>query len=220
MRTVLGADDAGRGPVLGPMVLAAVVINEADSDKLKNLGVKDSKLLTPKQREELYDKIINTVKGYKIIIITPQEIDVALESENSNLNTLEASKFAELINYLKADISIIDCPSNNIPAYSSQLKKMLTVKTDLQCYHKADSRFFSVGAGSILAKVTRDREIEKIQKKIKEPIGSGYPADPITKEFLKNNWDKYPEIFRHSWATYQVYSGEKKSKKQKTLGEF
>jgi len=220
MKTILGADDAGRGPVLGPMVLAAVVINEEDSNSLKSIGVKDSKLLTSKQRDDLYQKIIEIVKSHKIIIITPQEIDNAIESENSNLNTLEATKFAELINSLKADVSIIDCPSNNIPAYTAQLEKMLTVKTDLQCHHKADSKFLSVGAASIIAKVTRDKEIEKIQKKIKEPIGSGYPSDPLTKEFLKNNWDKHPEIFRHSWATYKVYSEGKESKKQKKLGEY
>ena len=77
--------------------------------------------------------------------------------------------------------------------------------------------------------MTRDREIEKIQKTIKENIGSGYPADPVTKAFLKNNWNKYPEIFRHSWSTYQAYSGGKKTikilekngpKKQKSIGDF
>ncbi|MBS3175005.1 ribonuclease HII [Candidatus Woesearchaeota archaeon] len=221
MVTVCGIDDAGRGPVIGPMIMVGILIDEKDLPKLKTLGVKDSKLLTPNQREKICKEIVKIVKDYKIIKVYPEEIDNAvLSKEGSNLNWLEADKMAEIINYLKPDKVIVDCPSNNIKAFTSYLKNKLNIKTDLKCEHKADFLFLEVGAASILAKCAREEEMESLRKKLKIECGSGYPADPITKEFLKNNWDKYPEIFRHSWSSYQQYSDGKKSKKQKTLGEF
>ena len=86
----------------------------------------------------------------------------------------------------------------------------IKVKTSLRCEHKADRDHLVVGAAAILAKVTRDREIGLIEKRIGINFNSGYPADPLTKKFLKENWNKYPEIFRHSWSTYQEYSEGKK----------
>ena len=80
--------------------------------------------------------------------------------------------------------------------------------------------FCEVSAASILAKCAREEEMEVMRKKLGIECGSGYPADPVTKEFLKNNWEKYPEIFRKSWSSYLEYSGGKRSKKQLTLGEF
>jgi len=220
MAIVCGIDDAGRGPVIGPMVLAGALINGNDLQKLKELGVKDSKLLSPKKREELYNHIISLAKNYKIIVVSPEEIDQALESDTSNLNILESKKFAQIINVLKPEKTIVDCPSNNIVAYTSYLKTLLKVDTKLECHHKADFKFIEVGCASILAKVTRDREIEKIQKRIKIDFGSGYPSDPLTKEFLKKNWNKYPDIFRHSWATFKEVSEGKSSKKQMKIGDF
>ncbi|HZX12245.1 MAG TPA: ribonuclease HII [Candidatus Nanoarchaeia archaeon] len=205
-----------RGPVIGPMVLAGVVIEEEKISSLKALGVRDSKLLTPNQREALYDKIIKTVKNHKIIIISPQEIDNAVEDKNVTLNGLEAIKFAQLINALKSDIAIVDCPSTNIKAYTEQLKLYLKEQPELRCEHKGE-RHPPVAAASILAKVTRDREVEKIKKKYNIECGSGYPNDPLCKDFLKENWDKYPEIMRKSWSTYKAYA---EGKKQTSLKEF
>ncbi len=221
-KIICGCDDAGKGPMLGPMILAGVSIEEDKIEKLKEIGVKDSKLLSPKQREEIYKKIIKIVKEYKIIKISPKEIDEAVLSKTTNLNWLEADKMAEIINSLKADKSIIDCPSPNIIKFSAYVKNKLNVKTELVAEHKAE-RFFPVGAASILAKVTRDEEIEKIQKYIPYNIGSGYPSDPITKKFLKEHGHEYPDIFRKSWATYsrfQSNNSDKKEKKQKSLSDF
>jgi len=157
----------------------------------------------------------NGASKIKYLSATPRGIF----SSSSNLNLLEAQNFAELINSLRCDEAIIDCPSTNIKAYTETLKSLLKFDTTLMCYHKAE-RFFQVGAASILAKVTRDREIEKLQSTIPEPMGSGYPSDPVTKEFLKNNWDKYPDIFRKSWSSYTAYSDGKFSNKQKNLSDF
>jgi len=217
MAVILGIDEAGRGPVIGPMVIAGVSMGEKDIGKLKKLGVKDSKLLSPKQREDMFDKIISTAKKYKAIIIQPEEIDSALRSESLNLNWLEAIKSTEIINFLNPEKAIIDCPSNNITAYKNFLKKHLKNKTELIVEHKADFKYAVVSAASIIAKVTRDNEIKKIQKKIKEPIGSGYPSDPITITFLEKNYNNYPEIFRKEWASWKKLN---KKKKQKNLKDF
>ena len=126
------------GPVIGPMVMAGILIQEKDIPKLKSLGVKDSKLLTKKKRKELFDKIKKIAKAHKIIIVQPKEIDQALESEELNLNWLEAHKAAEIINKLKPDKAILDCPSNNIPAWEAYLKKHIKIKTRLTLSHKAE----------------------------------------------------------------------------------
>ena len=212
---ICGIDEAGRGPVIGPLVMAGVLIKEKDESKLSDIGVKDSKLLTKQQRNALYDKIIKIVKKYKIIITEPEEIDKAVKGENNlNLNWLEANKSAEIINTLNPEKAIIDCPSNNINKYKDYLsKKIKDKKTELILEHKADLNYPVVAAASILAKVTRDNEIEKIKKKIKVDFGSGYPADPVTREFLEKNHHKYQKIFRKSWSSYSVLENKKKQKK-------
>ncbi len=215
-----GCDDAGRGPVIGPMVLAGISIAEKDLPFLEEIGVKDSKLLTPHQRTLIYQKIIGKFKLFKIVKLSPAEIDAAVLSSGTNLNFLEADAMASIINALKADKIIVDCPSTNIPNFTRYLQSKTVVATEISCEWKADLNHPIVGAASILAKVTRDMEIEKIKQKYTIEFGSGYPADPITQKFLKEHWKDYPEIFRHSWSTYQNVAGVKVGKKQKTLGEF
>lgn len=217
MKMIVGIDEAGRGPVIGPLVVAGVKVKECDLDKLKQLGVKDSKLIAPKKRERMYEQIINIVEDYEILVIEPKEVDEALESDNLNLNWLEAIKSAMIINKLKGDKAIVDCPSNNIQAYTDYLIIYLKDKTkELICEHKADLNYISVSAASILAKVVRDRTIEKLKIKYGN-IGSGYPSDPKTKRFLQENWSKYPELFRKTWSSYKVL--ERKSG-QESLSNF
>ncbi|MCD4666736.1 ribonuclease HII [archaeon] len=216
MVLVCGIDEAGRGPVIGPLVMSGVLLEEKDVSKLKKIGVKDSKLLEPSKREELFKEIKKIVKDYKTLIISSKEVDDALESEELNLNKLEAIKSAMIINYLKPDKAILDCPSTNIESYTYYLRTFLKVDVKLKLEHKADLKYVEVGAASILAKVTRDREISNIQSKIKENIGSGYPSDPVTQEFLKKNYKKY-DIFRKTWVSYRRLV---ESKKQKRLNEF
>lgn len=211
---ICGIDEAGRGPVIGPMVMCGVLIEESKIKELQSIGVKDSKLLSPRQRETLFKEIKPIIKDYKIIIIPPKEIDEAVESEELNLNKLEAIKSAMIINYLKPNKVILDCPSNNIKKYLDYLKIYIKDSSiEIKAEHKADLKYPIVSAASILAKVTRDREIDKIRKEIKEEIGSGYPADPITNKFLKNNYKKYPSIFRKSWASYKNLLSQKSQKK-------
>jgi len=211
MAIVCGVDEAGRGPLIGPMVIGGVSIDEKDLKKLTDLGVKDSKLLTPKKREELFPKIKEIVKDYKIIIVPVEEIDDAVNSASMNLNWLEGVKYSMAINYLDADKSFVDCPSVNTKAFEDYMRGFLKKKYNLIVENKADEKYVVVGAASILAKVTRDREIKKLRDKYGD-FNSGYPADPKTKDFLKKNYKKYPEIFRKSWASYKKVSGEKQTK--------
>ena len=204
MNTIAGLDEVGRGPVIGPLVMCGVVVEEKDIPLLAEIGVKDSKLLTERKREALFEPIKKIVKSYKLIIIEPQEIDDAVNSASLNLNFLEAIKTALILNELKPDKAIVDCPSNNIAAYKEYLQNLLTVKMDLTLEHNAE-KHLQVAAASILAKVTRDRIIETLKKKYGD-LGSGYPSDPKTKAFLLKNAKKYPELFRKSWATYKNLS--------------
>lgn len=213
MAIIFGTDEAGRGPLLGPLVMVGLIIEEKNLHKLEELKVKDSKLLTPRQREHLFDKILKVVKDKAITIISPKEIDEAVSSETINLNWLEAIKTAEMINKLKPDKVILDCPSPNTNAYADYVRKHLKNKDiEILAEHKADVKYPIVSASSIIAKVTRDREIEKIKKEIGIDFGSGYPADPVTQKFLKENYNNYPNIFRKTWSSFKRL-GKKKDKK-------
>ncbi len=216
-KSVLGIDEAGRGPVVGPLVIAGALIKEQDLDKLKSLGVKDSKLLSKKKREELLPEIKKLTKN-KIILIQPNEIDDAVDGNNTlNLNWLEANKTIELIDYFNPDVAYIDCPSPNTEKYKNYLLSNIKNKNiKLVVEHKADVNFQICSAASVLAKVTRDKEIEVIEKKYGE-IGPGYTSNPITQKFLKENWDKHPEIFRKSWISWKNHHTQKQ---QKSLKEF
>ena len=214
---VLGIDEAGRGPVIGPLVFAGVMVKEGDELKLDGIKqAKDSKLIPHKIRIEL-DKKIKQNSEYLIISTQPKEIDAALLSDDLNLNWLEAYKQAEIINKLKPDKAIIDCPSINCKAYEAYLKKLLkNPKIILVVEHKADINYPICSAASILAKVKREQEMDIIKKTYGD-TGPGYPANKTTQEFLKNNWNKYPEIFRQTWSTYKKYSN---NKDQKNLQDY
>lgn len=217
MRTQVENENSPKGPIIGPLVLAGISIEEDKIPKLKALGVKDSKLLTPKKRNYLFDKILDIAKDHKIIIVEPKEIDEALNSDSLNLNWLEAIKFAQIINYLNPDKAVVDCPSPNIKAYTEYLMVLIKDKnTNLICEHKADINHPEVSAASILAKVTRDLEIEKIKKQYGD-FGSGYLSDERTKKFFEKNWEKHPEIFRKTWTPYK---NNVNGKKQRKLNEF
>jgi ribonuclease HII len=198
------------------------LIKEEDEEKLRKINVKDSKLLTKKQRQLLYKKIIKIAEKYKIIIISPEEIDKAVKGHDGlNLNWLEANKSAEIINDLQPEKAIIDSPSNNINKYKNYLLKKIKIKSvNLVLEHKADFKYPVVAAASIIAKVARDKEIEKIKDKIKIDFGSGYMSDPKTVEFLENNYENHNELFRKSWLPYKDILNKKFQKKLENFSQF
>ncbi|KYK26302.1 hypothetical protein AYK26_05330 [Euryarchaeota archaeon SM23-78] len=195
--------------------MAIAAVDEKDEFKLKAVGVKDSKLLSPAQRQRIFNEIKDLCK-YELIKISPEEVDKAVESDDSNLNWLEADKAVILINKVKPNKVILDCPSTNLNEYKKYIQKKLNYKPKLVVEHKADLKYTIVAAASILAKVARDNEIKKLKAKHKVDFGSGYPSDPLTIEFTRKNYNKYP-FFRKSWDTWQKAI---KLGGQKKLGEF
>src|SRR3989344_4937363 len=107
-KIIVGVDEAGRGPVLGSLVMAALAFKEEDIPKLAWLGVKDSKLLSPEAREELFDRIRELVTDFRVEIIEPDAIDLSLTDEETNLNWLEAETAARIASELDPDIIIVD----------------------------------------------------------------------------------------------------------------
>lgn len=172
-------------------------------------------MLSPRQREALFDQITASVDSYKMEIIHPKEIDSAVNDPEYNLNWLEADYAAKIINALSPDIVYLDCPSTNNKAFSDYLlDKLKNKKITIVAEHKADEKYPVVSAASILAKVTRDAEIDKLRKKYGN-FGSGYPADPYTKDFIQHNYNL--PIFRKSWATWKNAAGKKN---QSNLSDF
>jgi len=223
MTITLGIDDAGRGPLIGPMILAGVLIDKNTETVLKKYKVRDSKIVLHPQRIKLAKMIKESVLAYHIVKANPEEIDTAIR-KGLNLNTLEAIKTSEIINELnnkKEKIKIVvDCPSNNPSAWKKTLYGFIDNIDNIAliCEHKADKNHISVSAASILAKVTREEEIEKLKQKFGD-FGSGYPADPKVKEFLKLKGKSlaHTGIFRKSWSTWKSLFPDKE---QATLRDF
>jgi len=206
----LGIDDAGRGPVIGPMVLAGCLIDENAEKELRKLGVKDSKDLTQKRREILEKEIKKLCISFEVVMSNPDTIDNSLE-KGINLNEVEAIMAAKIINKInnsKDKIKIvIDCPSVSILKWTDLLKMKIKNLSNLEvsCEHKADRNHIAVSAASILAKCTREKEMSKLKEKYGFEIGTGYPSDPLTCKFLEKNVIKYKDegIFRKSWASWK-----------------
>ncbi len=223
---ILGIDDAGRGPLIGPMMLAGVLVEEKDERYLKEEGVADSKQLTHPVRVRLAETVKDTAQAFHIVSASPLQIDHALNS-GINLNTLEAMRTAEIINKLNSKKEkikvIVDCPSVNTKAWRATLISYLqhTENLEVSCEHKADVNHPSVSAASILAKVAREEAVAKLQEEYGN-IGSGYPSDPVTQAFLKKNGMRLKDagIFRTTWQTWKSLFPEEGSQRQAKLFDF
>jgi ribonuclease HII len=196
---ICGVDEAGRGPVLGPMVVAAVAVEE--DTPLRQMQVRDSKKLTPARREELAVMINESCK-VEFQVVTHDEIDA--RGTRMSLNELEAAVFASLIDRLRAEVVYVDACDVNEEHFRQMVGGRLSYKPKIICEHKADDTYPIVSAASIIAKTNRDRIISEIQAEIGQDIGSGYASDPMTIQFLQK-WIKekgdLPPYTRRSWAT-------------------
>jgi ribonuclease HII len=195
---ICGVDEAGKGSVLGPLVVAAVAVPSEDA--LDDLGVKDSKLLSPKERERLYPLIRKRCR-VATVRIDAREID-AIRAEMT-LNSAVARAHAQVIAKLSPARAYVDACDVNCFRYAEMVKNNLDLVCEIVSEHHADEKFPVVSAASIIAKVTRDRAIATLSRKYGE-IGSGYPSDPVTIRFLTTWIDEHktpPPIARKSWKT-------------------
>ncbi len=197
---ILGIDEAGRGSVLGPMVIAGVIIPEKMEKVLERMGVKDSKRLVPNRRTILSRKL-KKMFDYEIVVISALEID-KMRADGINLNEIEKNAMRDLIIRLNPEKAIVDAVDVKAERFQNYLCESTGVNVIAE--HKADDKYIEVSAASIIAKAERDAQIAEINKEYIKTggIGSGYPSDPTTKKFLNNyTYDEMPEFVRKSWAT-------------------
>jgi len=203
---ICGVDEAGKGSVLGPLVVAAVGVSS--EDRLADLGVRDSKQLAPKERERLYRQIRRRCR-IATVAIDAQEIDVI--RTKMTMNACVARAHAQVITKLAPSCAIVDACDVNCFRYAEMVKAHLPSSCEIVSEHHADEKFMVVSAASIVAKVIRDREITKLVKKYGE-IGSGYPSDPVTIRWLSGYIGEHPSpppIARRSWKTVSTLVAKK-----------
>lgn len=206
---IAGVDEAGRGCVIGPMVVAGILISKEGIERILSLGNLDSKRFSRKGRERMLEIIEEIAMSSSVILISPREIDL------SSLTKLEIRATARILCELDPDVAYLDLPVPSsgrgsvtyCDAIREELRKIRPEKSlEIIGENKADSRYPVVGAASILAKVTRDREIERL-KEIYGDFGSGYPGDRRTIEFLKD-WlsrnGELPDCVRMRWRTIRI----------------
>ena len=192
---LIGVDEAGRGPVLGPLVVSAFALPKDDVSLLVEAGVKDSKQLSVKKRDELYNWITTTAeeRGWQFQIhkSSPASIDIAMAVDT--LNEHEVALFAHCVMRLQCQsdggVLQLDACDVNAERFGYNVGQRLSHWLEsgewvIDSRHRADEIFPAVAAASIIAKVERDREIEKLELEIGFPIGSGYTSDKTTQVAL------------------------------------
>lgn len=217
---VAGVDEAGRGCVIGPLVIAGILVKEETLPVLVQLGVKDSKLLSSKKREALAVEIACLAEKRLVVKLTPMEIDRVVESGRKlhKLNRLEAQTMAKIIDVLKPDVAYVDAADVIAERFRHHIQEGLSFKVKIIAEHRADKTYPVVSAASIIAKVERDREIVALTGQYGD-FGSGYLSDSKTVRFLRQ-WlqthGEYPECVRKSWKPAKQAKNEK-GKVQKKL---
>ena len=194
---ICGVDEAGRGPVLGPLVICAVGVD--DEQKLSRLGVKDSKKLTPAKRMFLEPRI-RKIARVELVEISAEELDALMK--DMTLNEIEAVKFAELVERMSPEVAYLDAADVSEENFARMVMACLTCEPRIVSKHKADINYPVVSAASIVAKVRRDARIREIEIEIGEPIGSGYASDENTMAFLQEYTKKngmLPPHTRKRW---------------------
>ncbi len=222
---ILGIDEAGRGPVIGAMFIAGVVIDEEGARELFEEGARDSKKLSKDKREELYPMIKKKADWVGSIEIKASEID--FERQRMSLNELEAQKICEIVKKaieknLDFERIIIDLPDPNADKFLNRMNKYLKMpeKVEVRAEHGADDRYPVCSAASIIAKVERDRHVEKISEEHGLNIKTGYPHEEEVQEYLKEiskEEGEYPDFVRTSWRTAER---AKEKEEQSKIDEY
>ena len=202
---ICGIDEAGRGSLLGPIIVAGVCVTKKSISEMVEIGIKDSKLLSPKKRQVLFGHVINVAESICVCRINIEDIDFHVF--RNNLNLLEAEAMAITIRNMKSDKTYVDSCDVNPSRYQRTIKSFLKQNnTKLVSMHHADRLNVVVSGASIIAKVIRDSEISKIRIKYGD-VGSGYPSDKKTIKFVKE-WfrqkNEIPPFARKSWKPAQM----------------
>jgi ribonuclease HII len=202
-----GIDEAGRGAIIGPLVVAGVCADADALKEFKEMGVKDSKMLSREKRASLYSEIVRLSKVVHFAPIEPDEIDhyVFFGKRRRKLNFLEAIHMAKVIPRLDVEEVFVDAPDTNPGLFTVELSGMLNPCPRIVAQHKADRNFVIVSAASIIAKVERDRAVERLRDEHGD-FGSGYPSDAQTISYLQE-WVRRegsrPQFARKSWKTWE-----------------
>jgi ribonuclease HII len=210
-----GADEAGRGPVLGPMVAAAVAVE--DGVALPE-GIGDSKRLAPARREALA-AALSEADGIEIgISIVPVK---RIDDPETDMNTLTVEAQAAAIGEVLSggERGVIDACDTDAERFARRVAGRLSVDVSLVAEHGADERYEEVAAASVVAKVERDARVEALSAEY-GPVGSGYPSDPVTRAFLARVVDEtggLPACARRSWSTCDDVLA---AARQRALSEF
>ena len=212
MKTVAGVDEAGRGCVIGPLIIAGVLFKENDVDSLTQIGVKDSKKLSSKRRESLSKEITQLALGVEYFELSPESIDSVVFRNKylRRLNYLETMVMASVVRKLHPEIVFIDTCDVDNHRCKEQILSVLSFTPDIICEPKADEKFPVTSAASILAKVRRDKIIKEIREEYGD-FNSGYPSDMKTQTFLREWYrqnGEFPRIVRYSWTTIKRIKNE------------
>ena len=199
-----GIDEAGRGPMIGPMVICGILVDSDRLHELVEIGAKDSKTLTHKRRLILKGKIEKIATKIEIRTITADDIDRL--RKRTTLNEIEEMEFASIAKILKPREIYLDAADVNAERFGIKIGNLSGIASKgakIISEHKADAKYPIVSAASIIAKVNRDLAIERFHLMYGD-FGSGYPNDPKTTKFVKNlvrNGQKLPPIIRKSWES-------------------
>lgn len=220
MAKVLGIDEAGRGPVIGSMFIGGFMVDEEELEKVRELGVKDSKKLSDRKRESIAEKLRELGEPF-LKEITASEIDELREV--MSLNEIEIQGFTDVIERSDADKIIVDLPEPDGDRFVRKLKKELPARFEDREFiaeHEADDNFPIVSAASIIAKSARENHVDELKKKYGYDFKSGYPHDKPTIKFLEKFVEEQgdlPEETRRSWSTAERIL---KESEQSGLGDF
>ena len=196
---ILGLDEAGRGCVLGPLIVGAYLCEADNLEALTATGATDSKALSAKKRKAIL-ALLPAIGQARILSISPAQIDAG------NINQLEEAAFVDHIRHFKPDVVYIDAPVHPRGIPKLQARMIAAVAADGLTPRwiiepKADANYPVVGAASIAAKVHRDAEIKALG-----PVGSGYPSDPVTRAWLLGfirSGAPLPDCVRKRWGTIE-----------------
>ncbi|MCI4317624.1 MAG: ribonuclease HII [Thermoplasmata archaeon] len=210
---VLGLDEAGRGSWLGPLVIGGFLTDRATADTLPEMGVADSKCLTPRRREALFRQLA-AVGRRLTIALPPATIDRWVR--DGRLNDLEAHAFARLIRRTRPGFVYLDACDPVASRFGIRVASLSGVDARMDARHRADEEIPVVSAASIVAKVCRDRAVSRLSKELDGEIGSGYPSDPTTVTFVRDFFatpHAHPEWLRHSWAPTERLMRERSARR-------